>query len=836
MVLLRSLEVRSLVVVLLLMTLAAPVLPQASASKPNLLTLGAATPALSAVSASSPNSLSPASTYTSSDWLSWAGTAWNYYAPGVGVNSVTGLHQASLTFNCFADWDLGSYIYATLFARKLGLIGDGGAWQFDDRIGRILSFLLNRPLIGDVPYNAYAWDSGAVCPGHSYASDGADQGRLLAALYALKTYRPSYASQVNAIFNRSKSYYNTVYYQLGFEYYSYQIAEGYAAFGYDESNIFNGIDNYNGLYTIPQVYGQNLPRVYTVAEPLDHVLLESDTLYHQPSSSFVDFANRVKLAQEGRYTSTNPHLLTAWSEGGYAPNPGHTDPYYMYEDVLDNDGVTPWVMKLGSTYYDPSVDPPLVYTKVAFSYLALYGENTYTLALVNAVKNLVSPCTFGFSLCGFGEGAYEDGSSAYSRFNGNFFYTDKTNEFVLAAAYRALNPLPPCPAPSPETPGTSFFHPYTDFWFSRYDMVNAGWDAIHFVNVGSGTATIQITIGNPAVLSDSLTLAAGGATYKTYPGVQGGPVHVTSDQPIWVTQRILGWTAMQEIYGMPGNVASKYIIGTWYDLVYADSDDIYIINPDPSQTASVGVCVAGLLRGTYTVGPKGEFVTNFPEIIGGPLRFVSNIPVFASQRVIGYGDFAEVIGLPAWYTFTETWFNWYDAHYADLDNVHMLNPGTSAATVSIYIGGTLRASLNLSPGGADYRAFSGLIGGPVKIVSTQPIWVTQRIIGWGGWKEVFGVPTTLANTQWYMTWYDMQNAQWDAIHVINPGATGATVQIYVAGVLRDTITVGAGQAAYVTYPGLIGGPVRIVSTVPIMSSQRVLGWGSFEETVAASIS
>jgi len=100
---------------------------------------------------------------------------------------------------------------------------------------------------------------------------------------------------------------------------------------------------------------------------------------------------------------------------------------------------------------------------------------------------------------------------------------------------------------------------------------------------------------------------------------------------------------------------------------------------------------------------------------------------------------------------------------------------------------------------------------------------------------VFGVPTTLATTDWYFTWYDMKGASWNAIHVINPGATDATVQIYVGGVLKDTIAVSAGQAANVNYPSLMAGPVGVVSTVPIMSSQRILGWGSFEECVGASL-
>jgi hypothetical protein len=379
----------------------------------------------------------------------------------------------------------------------------------------------------------------------------------------------------------------------------------------------------------------------------------------------------------------------------------------------------------------------------------------------------------------------------------------------------------------------SFFHAATEFWFSRYDMLNAEWDAIHIVNVGTGTASIEITIGSG--ISDSFTLDAGQQTYRTYQGYAGGPVHIVSTQTIWATQRILGWTAMQEIYGMPGDVASKDIIFTWYDLANAQSDDVYVINPSTSQTASVDLYVAGVPRGHLDINPGQEAVTSFPGVIGGPLRISSSVPVFASQRVIGFGDFAEIIGLPSWYTSTETWFNWYDMQGASWDAIHMLNPGTSIANVQIYVGGTLRDSLSLAPGAADYRTFPGLVGGPVRIVSTQPIWVTQRIIGWGGWKEVFGVPTALATTDWYFTWYDMKYAQWNAIHIINPSASDAQVEVYVGGQLLSTLTVHAGEASYVTYPGLITGPVRVISDVPIMMSQRILGWQSFEETIGASL-
>jgi hypothetical protein len=201
------------------------------------------------------------------------------------------------------------------------------------------------------------------------------------------------------------------------------MAEGYASFGYNESRVFNAIDNYVGPFL--SVYGQNLPLVKTGSEPFDLEILEGTYAVHQPSSSFLDFANRVRLAQTRRFASTN--LLTAWSEGAYR------NPDYIYEWVIVNiGGWQTWTLA-NATNSIVNV-PPLAFTKVAFSYLAIYGENAYTLALVNATKRLASSM-------GFGEGTFENGVSAISVWgsDANGFYSDKTNEQVLAAAAYALS-------------------------------------------------------------------------------------------------------------------------------------------------------------------------------------------------------------------------------------------------------------------------------------------------------------------------------------------------------------------------------------------------------------
>jgi hypothetical protein len=374
----------------------------------------------------SQNPLAPA-TYSTSNWLNWARTAWRYYQPGVGVNSASGLHRATLSWHCFTDWDLGTYIFSIIFARELNLISDGsgnGDWQFTDRINRLLTFLQNRLLSGATSYWAYDWSSGTPCSDTgSRLTDPADQARLLGALHALTVFRPTYSSQVASIFARSRSAYDTFSSKLGTAYYDYLYAEGYAAFGYNESRAFNAIDNYAGLFL--NIYGQDLPLMKTGSEPFDLEILEGAYATHPPSSSFLDFANKMSLAQADRFATTN--LLTAWSEGAYR------NPDYIYEWIIVNTGTWRTWTLANATGSIVNV-PPLAFTKVAFSYLAIYGENPFTLALVDATKQLASPQ-------GFGEGTFENGLSAISVWGSNTdgFYTDKTNEQVLAAATYAIS-------------------------------------------------------------------------------------------------------------------------------------------------------------------------------------------------------------------------------------------------------------------------------------------------------------------------------------------------------------------------------------------------------------
>jgi len=356
------------------------------------------------------------------DWLSYARIAWKYYSPGIGVNPNTGIHRGNLAWNAITDWDTGGYIIATIDAHSLGLIPYDGLWGFRYRIEKILRYLLTRQLgvkdnIQNWPYSQYYWDGRPLDSGGRY-TDSSDSGRLLYALDLLRKYDPSFQSQIQSVFQRCKTAYDVLstHVDARVHYYGTLDAVGFTAFGYDKSYVISAFQNWAGPYVV--VEGQPLPQTETTAEPTLHGILELGL-----GGNFFEFSRRVYEAQKSRWASTT--RLSGWSEGGY-PEPG-----YIYEWVLTPQGER-WVIIGGGAKL--SIEP-LTYTKVAFGYLAIFGNNPYTFSLFNAAKSLQHP------EYGFGEATMEDGTSAISlwKMNTGGFYSDKTNQIILAAARYALS-------------------------------------------------------------------------------------------------------------------------------------------------------------------------------------------------------------------------------------------------------------------------------------------------------------------------------------------------------------------------------------------------------------
>src|SRR5205814_240005 len=157
--------------------------------------------------------------------------------------------------------------------------------------------------------------------------------------------------------------------------------------------------------------------------------------------------------------------------------------------------------------------------------------------------------------------------------------------------------------------------------------------------------------------------------------------------------------------------------------------------------------------------------------------------------------------------------------------IHVLNPGGTAATVTISLPGATSQMLTVAPGAESYATFpQGTIGGPVTISSDQPVLASQRVQFQQTFNEVWAQSATQAATTSLVNWYDKASAGTfnDSTHVLNPGGTAASVTVSLPGAASQTLTVAGGAEAYASFPqGSIGGPVTVSSTQPVLAARRV---------------
>jgi hypothetical protein len=122
------------------------------------------------------------------------------------------------------------------------------------------------------------------------------------------------------------------------------------------------------------------------------------------------------------------------------------------------------------------------------------------------------------------------------------------------------------------------------------------------------------------------------------------------------------------------------------------------------------------------------------------VKVVSNQPVLASQRVQYYDSFNEVWA-SAPQTAMTTYFNWYDKASPGMlnDNIHLLNPGTTSATVSVSVAGGTPQTVTVAAGAEVYVNFPGTIGGPAKVTVTSgpAVLASQRVQYFSSFNEIW---------------------------------------------------------------------------------------------------
>jgi hypothetical protein len=326
-------------------------------------------------------------------WKAVAKYAWGYFAPDIGVDIRTGLPGSSGSLSAFTDWDLGVYIQAVIDAQSIGLINSADEWGSSVRLEKVMTFLETRELNATTGYPFWFYtNDGTNYYENSDKSttivDLADTGRLLIALNNLKTYNTSLAARIdNLVYNTNGNRSNYAAFlptlkveaQTSNSIYSYYCISGFASFWpYELSNAPAAIIN-NMLTSGNVSYGNiTLPRAKLTGEPLYCAIFE---IKNNPAELYT-IAQQVYNAHELYYNTTGRYR--AFSEG-----PSLTRDW-AYEWVVYDNQI--WAIRIDNKESDMT---PIIYTKTAFSFLALYNT-TFAKNMVSYLENRLEVPAIGY--------------------------------------------------------------------------------------------------------------------------------------------------------------------------------------------------------------------------------------------------------------------------------------------------------------------------------------------------------------------------------------------------------------------------------------------------------
>ena len=209
-------------------------------------------------------------------------------------------------------------------------------------------------------------------------------------------------------------------------------------------------------------------------------------------------------------------------------------------------------------------------------------------------------------------------------------------------------------------------------WYNDLDLDSQ----LRFGNVGTTPTTVTVTVNG--VLQGSYPLDPNQSQRVSYPGLDGGPVRVTSsgNVPIIASMRVAyhngsAWTDYSEMMGLPFPSLSNRYHFPVYNNVNLNTQ-LRFGNVGTINTI-VTVTIGGQFKGSYPLAPNQSQRVSYVNVDSGPVVIQSNngAPIIASERVAyhngsAWSSFAEMMGLPH-PQLTDTYiFPWYNN--VDLDS------------------------------------------------------------------------------------------------------------------------------------------------------------------------
>ncbi len=310
----------------------------------------------------------------------------------------------------------------------------------------------------------------------------------------------------------------------------------------------------------------------------------------------------------------------------------------------------------------------------------------------------------------------------------------------------------------------------TTYWLPWYNNVDLD-TQLRIGNVSNSTATVRVYIEGAEMAGSPFTLAPGTSTRASFPGVNNGPVKIVSNVKIVTSERVIykvdGIPASySETMALPNRQADKIYWLPWYNNNDSLDSQLRFANVSTS-TATVRVYIAGakMPGSPFTLAPGTSTRANFPGVIGGPVKIVSNVKIVASERVIYRANgvninYTETMALPNRELDKTYWLPWYNN--AELSTaLFITNISSRTATVRVYIAGAEMpgSPFILTSGTILGDAFDNNNNGPVKIVSNVNILtnvqVTYRVNNIiTSYTEMMGLPNRQLDTAYWLPWYN----------------------------------------------------------------------------------
>jgi len=151
----------------------------------------------------------------------------------------------------------------------------------------------------------------------------------------------------------------------------------------------------------------------------------------------------------------------------------------------------------------------------------------------------------------------------------------------------------------------------------------------------------------------------------------------------------------------------------------------------------------------------------------------------------------------------------------------------------------LKWSGTILPGANATPRWIGLVDGPVQVVSTNgvDIFASERVftVPYNSFNEMMGYPADQFTTEYWFPWYDSVNMDTYLLVGNTSAVTNAEVDIYIGENLMGSYVIAPYDTLKQSYPGVVAGPVRVVSTnaIDIVTSEFTLSGteNSFNEVM-----